>query len=76
MEEALEPEVILFDLPPALAQDDVIAFRPHFDCVLMVVGGGITTAEEVREATRRIGEDKPILGVVLNKAEIEGQYAY
>lgn len=76
MEEALEPEVILFDLPPALAQDDVIAFRPHFDCVLMVVGGGITTAEDVREATRRIGEDKPILGVILNKADIEGQYAY
>ena len=76
MEQALNPEVVLFDLPPALAQDDVIAFRPQFDCILMVVGGGITTAEEVREATRRIGEDKPILGVVLNKAEVEGDYAY
>ncbi|SMY06882.1 CpsD/CapB family tyrosine-protein kinase [Flavimaricola marinus] len=76
MEDMFAPEVVLFDLPPALAQDDVIAFRPHFDCLLMVVGGGITTAEEVREAQRRIGEDKPLLGVVLNKAEVEGDYAY
>lgn len=76
MEDDFHPEVVLFDLPPALAQDDVIAFRPHFDCILMVVGGGITTAEEVREAQRRIGEDKPLLGIVLNKAEVEGDYSY
>lgn len=76
MEEQFQPEVVLFDLPPALAQDDVIAFRPHFDCLLMVVGGGMTTAEEVREAQRRIGEDKPVLGIVLNKAEVEGDYSY
>lgn len=73
---ALEPEVVLMDLPPALAQDDVIAARPHFDCVLLVVGGGMTTADEINEATRRIGEDKPILGIVLNKADIEGDYTY
>lgn len=76
MEQHFHPEVVLFDLPPALAQDDVIAFRPHFDCLLMVVGGGITTADEVREAQRRIGEDKPLLGIVLNKAEVSGDYAY
>jgi protein-tyrosine kinase len=76
MEQQFHPEVILFDLPPALAQDDVIAFRPHFDCILLVVGGGITTADEVREAQRRIGEDKPLLGIVLNKADVEGDYAY
>ena len=76
LHDRLSPEVVLYDLPPALAQDDVIAFRPHFDCVLMVVGGGITTAEDVREATRRIGEDKPVLGVVLNKADVQGDYDY
>ena len=76
LERTLHPEVVLLDLPPALAQDDVIAARPHFDCVLMVVGGGMTTSDEIQEATRRIGEDKPVLGVVLNKADIEGDYAY
>lgn len=73
-----QPDVMLFDLPPALAQDDVIAFRGHLDCILMVVGGGITTAREVREAVRRIGEDKPVVGIILNKAEGEGvsDYSY
>lgn len=72
------PDVMLFDLPPALAQDDVIAFRPHFDCILMVVGGGVTTAREVREVVRRLGEDKPVVGIILNKAEGQGvgEYAY
>jgi Mrp family chromosome partitioning ATPase len=76
LDRTLNPEVVLLDLPPALAQDDVIAARPHFDCVLMVVGGGMTTAAEIEEATRRIGEDKPVMGIVLNKADIEGDYAY
>ena len=69
IEEELNPDVILYDLPPALAQDDVIAFRPFIDCILMVIGGGITKPQEVREVSRRIGEDKPVIGVVLNMSE-------
>lgn len=76
MEQELAPDVVLLDLPPALAQDDVIALRPQFDCILMVVGGGTTTAQQVREVIRRIGDDKPIVGVVLNKAEGEGVGTY
>ncbi|MGZ9809032.1 CpsD/CapB family tyrosine-protein kinase [Pseudoroseicyclus sp. H15] len=63
------PDVLLFDLPPALAQDDVIALAPHFDCVLLVIGGDRTDAAEVRETQRRLGEDMPIIGIVLNKGE-------
>ena len=75
---AYRPDVILYDLPPALAQDDVIAFRPHLDCILMVVGGGMTSAREVRESIRRLGEEKPVVGIVLNRAEGQGvgEYAY
>ena len=78
LQDETQADVVLFDLPPALAQDDVIAFRPHFDCILMVVGGGITKASDVRESIRRLGEDKPVIGIVLNKAEGEGvdDYSY
>ncbi len=72
----LAPDVVLYDLPPALAFDDVIAFRKHFDGVLMVVGGGSTTAEEIHESMRRIGEEVPLLGVVLNQAEGETRLGY
>lgn len=69
MEQALRPDIIVYDLPPALAQDDVLAFRPFFDCVLMVVGGGISNAKDIKEVNRRLGEDTPIVGVVLNMSE-------
>lgn len=76
METELSPDVVLFDLPPALAQDDVIAIRPQIDCILMVIGGGTTTAKQVQEMIRRIGADKPVIGVVLNKAEGESTESY
>lgn len=68
-QKALAADVMLFDLPPALAQDDVLSFRQHLDCVLVVVGGGQTRPRDMRELQRRLGDDTPILGVVLNKAE-------
>ncbi len=78
LQQDYEPDIMLFDLPPVLAQDDVIALRKQFDCVLMVAGGGMTTPRAMRESIRRIGEDKPIVGIVLNRAEGEGlsEYAY
>ncbi|MCG7494055.1 CpsD/CapB family tyrosine-protein kinase [Thalassobius sp. Cn5-15] len=69
MEEELHPDVVLFDLPPALANDDVIAFKSQFDGVLVVIDGTRTSAAQVREVMRRLGKDTPLLGVVLNKAE-------
>lgn len=69
MEEELQPDIIIYDMPPALYHDDVMAFREHYDGVLLVVGGGTTKANEIRELKRRFGDDKPLLGVILNKAE-------
>jgi Mrp family chromosome partitioning ATPase len=69
MEDDLTPDVVLYDLPPALALDDVIAFRQMYDGVLIVAGGGQTTSPEIREVMRRLGDDIPLLGVVLNKAD-------
>jgi Mrp family chromosome partitioning ATPase len=69
VEKTYAPDAVLFDLPPALYYDDVIAFRPHFDGVLLVVGGGVTTQKEIKEVERRLGESTPLLGMVLNKAE-------
>ncbi len=72
----MRPNLLLYDLPPALAQDDVLAMRRHLDCVLVVVGGGITHAADLREMVRRLGDDLPILGVVLNNGEPVQPYGY
>ncbi|KNG93887.1 hypothetical protein ATO11_09970 [Pseudaestuariivita atlantica] len=69
MHDTLRPDVVLYDLPPALFHDDVMAFRPHIDGVLLVIGGGITKASEVKEVERRLGDSTPLLGVIMNKAE-------
>ena len=76
MQTDLQADLVLFDLPPALAMDDVLALRPHLDCVLIVVGGGETRARDMREVQSRLGEDMPILGVVMNKAEVDGSAGY
>lgn len=58
--------VIVVDLPPVLAVDDVLAILPRVDCVLMVVGNGASTRKEIEEAMSRLSKF-PLLGVVLNK---------
>jgi protein-tyrosine kinase len=59
---------VIFDLPPLLSGDDVISILPLLDCLLFVVGAGITTAEEIRECNRHL-ESADVVRVVLNKAE-------
>jgi len=58
--------VVVVDLPPALAADDVLAVLPQVDCVLFVVGSGVSSEKEIEEAQRRLSR-VPLLGVVLNK---------
>lgn len=69
LDATLAPDVVLYDLPPALYHDDVLAFRGQYDGVLLVVGGGITKPDEVTEVSRRLADHTPLLGVVLNRAE-------
>ena len=78
IEVKFQPSVMLFDLPPALLNDDVIAMLPHIDALLIVAAGGMTRAKEIKETERRLGDKVPLLGVVLNKAEhVEtGDYPY
>lgn len=69
MEARLEPDVVLHDLPPTLVCDDVLAFLPRMDGVLLVVGGGTTTADDVRRCERLFEGQVPLLGVILNRSE-------
>lgn len=76
LDAALAADIMLFDLPPVLAVDDVIAVKPHVDCLLVVAAAGLTTPRELREMSLRLGDDTPILGVVLNKGEGEDLSSY
>ena len=72
-----EDRLILFDMPPVLASDDVLAFLPYLDAVMLVIEEGRTTKDELSHAYELLSEDK-ILGTVLNKssegAAVTGYY--
>jgi len=59
--------ITIFDLPPVTAVDDVIAVLPRIDCVLVVIGNGMSTKHEIDEAQRHLARYN-VLGTVLNKA--------
>lgn len=76
LEAQITPDVILFDMPPALVNDDVLAARSLFDGVLLIVGGGITKPNQIRSVEQRLGVETPLLGVVLNRSEGEQAQSY
>lgn len=59
--------IVIFDLPPALSSDDVIAFLPHVDCTLLVAAVGISTQQEIKECNRLL-QSSQVVRLVLNKA--------
>ena len=68
MQSALQPEIVIYDMPPMLAYDDVSAFLPQLDGVLLVSDGMQTTARQLTECERMLNNNVPLLGVVLNRA--------
>lgn len=70
-----DDRIVVFDLPPVLVADDVMAVLPHIDCVLMVVGSGVSGKAEVEEAMNRVARAN-LIGVVLNKDTAPAQQDY
>lgn len=70
-----QDRIVIFDLPPVLAADDVIAVLPRIDCVLMVIGSGMSSQKEIEEGMRHLGGAN-LLGVVLNKDEAPVRKGY
>ena len=66
--DALEADVVLFDLPAVLEHDDVMAFLPQVDGVLLVTNGQTTTAEDLIACERLLGDQTQLLGIVMNEA--------
>ncbi len=70
LKERYDSRIVLFDLPPILSADDAMVLLPQVDCVLLVIGNGLHTELEINETMRLLAKSN-ILGVVVNKAEVE-----
>lgn len=74
----LSPTVLLFDLPPMLNCDDVLALLPQIDAALLVVAQGATTGNELNECEQQISQLDKLLGIVMNKSrsDVRDYYRY
>ena len=67
IEHAYDATIMIFDMPPMLVTDDMMAFGPHCDCALLVAAAESTTVDEIDVCERELAESTNILGVTLNK---------
>ena len=59
--------IIIFDMPPVLAQADTLSFSPYVDSVLLVIDEGHTKKDDLKQAAALLKKVN-MLGSVLNKA--------
>ena len=61
-----DPDIMIFDLPSVLVNDDTRAFLKNVDCALIVVRSNVTKYNQLDVCEREIAEHTNVLGVVLN----------
>lgn len=72
-----DPDIMIFDLPPLTAADDVLALARYADAVLIVAAAGETTVKQIDACEKELAQQTNILGVVLNKCRyMEEQSSY
>jgi Mrp family chromosome partitioning ATPase len=77
IETTYAPDVMIFDMPPMLVSDDMMAFARHVDCVLLISGAESTTVKEVDICETDLASQTNVMGVVLNKCRYMGpEYGY
>jgi protein-tyrosine kinase len=59
--------LIIYDMPPVLAQDDSIAFFPHVEAALLVVRDGVTKTDDLKTCLTRLSNSN-VIGTVLNNS--------
>jgi Mrp family chromosome partitioning ATPase len=58
---------VIFDMPPLLQGDEVLALLPRIDCVLLVTAAGVSTQQQVVECNKHL-QSTEVVRLVLNKA--------
>ena len=75
LEREMPRRIVIYDMPPLLASDDVLAFAPQFDSLLLVVSEGKSGRAMLRGA-REVLTEMNLLGVALNRSKERNESAY
>ena len=77
IEETYAPDVMIFDMPPMLVSDDMMAFARHVDCALLIAGAESSTVKEIDICETDLASQTNVMGVILNKCRYMGEgYGY
>lgn len=77
MRRRMRPDIVIYDLPPMLSTDDVLAFLPNVDCIILVAAAEQSTLSEIDICEQTLTEKTNVLGVVLNKCKFSAEkYGY
>ena len=66
IEAAYQPDLMIFDMPSVLVNDETRAFLKNVDCALIVARGNSTRYGQFDTCEREVAEHTNVLGVVLN----------
>lgn len=66
--------IIIFDLPPVLVGDDVLAFSNNADALLLVVQEEKTTTDDLNRAIGLL-DGKNLIGTVLNRSSVKNEFS-
>lgn len=66
IQETYKPDIMIFDLPSVLVNDDTRAFLKNVDCALIISRANSTRFSQFDACEREISEHTNVLGVVLN----------
>lgn len=67
LEETYHPDIMLFDMPPLMANDDSHGFLKSVDCALLAVVAEKTPMDQIDVAERQLSELTNVMGIVLNR---------
>ena len=70
---------MLFDLPPLMIGDDVMAVAGTLDAMLIVAAAETTTIKQIDRCERELAAQVNVMGVILNKCRYTDEtesYAY
>ena len=65
--ENFRPCTVIFDMPPLLQGDEVLAILPKIDAVLLVTAVGVSTLHEIKECNKHL-QATEVVRMVLNKS--------
>lgn len=64
------PDVMIFDLPPFLANDDTRSFLRNVDCALLVAKANETRVDQIDTCEREVALHTNVVGIVLNQSQV------